>query len=115
MTEEKSTQGWVPQIDENLDLSQVIDLAFDYRGNTTIIKADGTNIVGYISNREDNVSEPYIECFDESGDGPFTIAYSEIVNIKFTGKDTAAGKSWEAWVKQREKEKAEKEARGTGS
>jgi hypothetical protein len=29
-----------------------------------------------------------------------TIAYSDIAALAFSGRDTAAGKSWEAWVKK---------------
>ncbi len=105
MSEEKSLEGWVPELGEGLSLARVIDMAFDYRGNTTIVKAGGTQVVGYIFNRNSNVREPYIQCFDEAGDGPFTIRYSEIERIEFTGKDTAAGKSWEAWMKRKQKEK----------
>ena len=50
--------------------------------------------------------EPFIQLFDEQGDGPFTIPYRDIATIKFTGKDTAAGNSWKAWVERKEKEKA---------
>ena len=46
--------------------------------------------------------------FDEAGEGPITIPYAEVATIKFTGKDTAAGSSWKAWVERREKEKAGK-------
>ena len=110
MPEEKTLQGWLPELGESRTLAQVIDLAFDYRGNTTIVRRDGTQIVGYIFNRNNDVPEPYIQMFDEAGDGPFKVLYSEIENIKFTGKDTAAGKSWEAWVARRKKRKAKKEA-----
>jgi len=100
-------EGWVPTIGEQLTLPEVIDLAFDYRGNTTIVKTDGTEVVGYLFNRNRLVSEPFIEYFDDKGDGPFALRYAEIANIKFTGKDTAAGNSWKAWVERREKEKDE--------
>lgn len=105
MQGDKSLQGWVPELGETLTLAQVIDLAYDYRGNTTIVKTDGTEIVGYVFNRNNNVPEPYIQWFDEAGNGPFTILYGQVQNIKFTGKDTAAGKSWEAWVRRRDREK----------
>ena len=39
---------------------------------------------------------------DGSDHGSQTIPYARIQSIKFTGKDTAAGRSWEAWVKRRE-------------
>ena len=94
-------EGWVPQIGEYLTLAEVIDFAFDYRGNTTIVKTDGTEVVGYLFNRNTLVPQPFIQFFDEKGDGPFTVPYSDIANIKFTGKDTAAGKSYEAWLRRK--------------
>ncbi|MEE9248430.1 MAG: hypothetical protein V3U79_07020 [Dehalococcoidia bacterium] len=106
MPEEENLEGWEPELDHDLSLVQVIDLAFDYRGNITIVKANGDQVVGYIFNRNSDAPEPYIEYFDESGNGPFPLLYSEIGNIRFTGKDTAAGKSWDAWLKRKEAEKA---------
>ena len=102
-----SLEGWVPEVGESLTLAEVIDFAFDYRGNTTIVRRDGTETVGYLFNRNHLVREPFVQYFDEKGDGPFTLPYAEIANIKFTGKDTAAGNSWKAWVERREKEKAQ--------
>jgi len=101
-------QGWVPKVGDYLTLAEVIDLAFDYRGNTAVVKVDGTEVEGYIFNRNRDVPEPFIQMFDLDGNGPFEIPYSEIQNIKFTGKDTAAGNSWLAWLERKEKEKAEK-------
>ncbi len=101
-------EGWTPTLGEDLTLAQVIDLAFDYRGNITVVKTDGTETVGYIFNRNHDIPEPFIQMFDQAGNGPFKILYAEIENIKFTGKDTAAGKSWAEWVERKEKEKAER-------
>ena len=99
-------EGWVPQIGEFLTLAEVVEFAFDYRGNTTVVKTDRTELVGYIFDRNSSAPQPFIQMFDESGDGPITIPYSEIANIKFTGKDTAAGNSWKAWLERKEREKA---------
>lgn len=109
---ERSLEGWVPELGEDLPLSRVIDLAFDYRGNTTVVKTDGTELDGYIFNRSADAPEPFIQMFDASGAGPFKIRYSEIRNIEFSGKDTAAGNSYAAWLKRKEKEKAERAASG---
>ncbi len=103
-------EGWVPEIGDSLTLAEVVDFAFDYRGNTTVVRTDGSEIAGYIFNRNALVPQPFIQMFDEKGSGPITIPYAEIVNIKFTGKDTAAGNSWKAWVERREREKAERAA-----
>jgi hypothetical protein len=105
-------EGWVPQINDYMSLQDVVEFAFDYRGNTTVVKGDGSEIVGYIFNRNSDAPEPFIQLFDERGDGPFNIPYRDIATIKFTGKDTAAGNSWKAWVERKEKEKA---LRGTAS
>jgi hypothetical protein len=102
-----SFEDWVPEIGEDLTLAQVVEHAFDYWGNVTVVKSDGSEIVGYVFNRNRDLPEPFIQLFDEAGNGPFKIRYAEIATIKFTGKDTAAGKSWAAWVQRREKEKAE--------
>jgi hypothetical protein len=41
------------------------------------------------------------------GGGKVSVSYAEIARLAFTGRDTAAGKSWETWVKKYvEKKKA---------
>jgi len=107
-----SLEGWVPEIGAACPLSQVVELAFDYRGNTTVVKTNGTEIEGYIFNRNADVPQPFVQLFDAAGDGPITIPYAEIRAIRFTGKDTAAGNSYEAWLRKREQDKAWP---GTGS
>lgn len=97
-------EGWVPELDESLTLAQVIDLAFDYRGNTTVVKRDGTEVEGYIFNRNADAREPFIQMFDPAGNGPLKILYSEIENIRFTGRDAAAGRAWAAWLERKERD-----------
>ena len=113
MAEEKRLQGWVPELGGELTLAQVIEFAFDYRGNVTVVKTDGSEVAGYLFNRNAELPEPFVQMFDDRGNGPFAIQYADIRNIKFTGRDTAAGKSYEAWVKRREKERA-RQQRGAG-
>jgi hypothetical protein len=104
---DQTMQGWEPGVGPDLPLAQIIDLAFDYRGNTTVVKTDGTEVDGYIFNRKADVPEPFVQMFDAAGAGPFKIPYAEIRTIKFTGKDTAAGNSYGAWLRRKEQEKAE--------
>src|SRR5215831_16351617 len=99
-------EGWVPQINEYLSLGEVVEFAFDYRGIFIFKQKTAYEIVGYIFNRNAEADEPFIQLFDEQGDGPFTIPYRDIATIRFTGKDTAAGNSWKAWVERKEKAKA---------
>ena len=99
-------EGWIPEIGAHLTLGEVIDLAFDYRGNTTLVKTDGTEVVGYVFNRDSRGTEPFLQYFDDRGEGPFTIPYSALTTIRFTGKDTAVGGSFKAWLERKERDRA---------
>ena len=105
-----SLEGWTPEIGPYLTVEEVIDFAFDYRGNTTIVRTDGSEIVGYVFNRDRAAATPFIQFFDEAGDGPFTLPYRDVANIRFTGRDTAAGNSWKAWLERKERLRAEQGA-----
>ena len=107
MTDEQTLEGWVPGPDVSLD--EIIERAFDYRGNVTLVRRDGTELVGYLFNRNATVAEPFVEMIDIAGDGPITIPYAAIRAIRFTGKDTAAGNSYTAWLDR----KAAARAQGT--
>lgn len=109
--EPESLEGWAPRVGPDLPLARVVDLAFDYRGNTTVVKTDGTEIHGYVFNRRADLADPFIQMFDADGAGPITVLYSAIRTIRFTGKDTAAGNSYAAWLKRKDREKAERAVR----
>ena len=78
----------------------------DYRGNVTVVRQDGTEILGYLANRDAHAREPFVQMFDAAGDGPFTLRYADIRAIRFTGKDTAAGNSYTAWLERKAAAKA---------
>jgi hypothetical protein len=98
-------EGWAPEPGPDLPLERIVDLAFDYRGNTTVVKEDGTEVPGYIFNRNADVADPYLELFDLAGAGPFRIPYAAIRTVRFTGKDPAAGNSYAAWLRKKEQDK----------
>ena len=105
-SDEGSLEGWEPVVGAETTLDHVIERAFDYRGDVTVVRRDGTELVGYLFNRNAEVREPFVQMFDRAGDGPIAIPYAEIRTIRFTGRDPAAGNSWKAWVERKEKEKA---------
>ena len=39
-------------------------------------------------------------------DEKLAVSYAQITRLAFTGRDTAAGKSWETWVKKYNEKKA---------
>jgi len=100
--ERENLQGWIPQLATEADVRAVIEKAFDYRGDVTITRKNGADVTGYLFDRRIG---PTLETsvvrlmLATSNDRP-AIPYSEIAAIAFTGRDTAAGKSYEAWVKK---------------
>ena len=110
MTDGATLEGWTPEIGKGVPLEEVIDKAFDYRGNVTVVKTDGSETVGYVFNRNRDVAVPFVQMFDADGAGPISISYADIRTIQFTGRDTAAGNSYAAWLRAKE---AAKSARQT--
>jgi hypothetical protein len=103
---EKTLEGWAPEPDAALPLARIVDLAFDYRGNVTVVLRDGRTLYGYVSNRDADAPAPYLEMFDGEGGGPHLVQLADVRTIHFTGKDTAAGKSYAAWLARKQAEKA---------
>ena len=44
--------------------------------------------------------------FPKNSNAKIAVSYSDIAALGFTGRDTAAGKSWEAWMKKYAEKKA---------
>jgi hypothetical protein len=100
MSGERSLEGWAPRVGDEMPLAEVIDLAFDYRGDVTVVLTDGRDLIGYVYNRDRDVTEPYLQLVDPTGTS-HTLRYTEVRTIQFTGRDTAAGTSYEAWLRRK--------------
>jgi hypothetical protein len=92
--EHENLQG--QRFDEPAQLGEALEKAFDYRGDVTIRKTDGSEIEGYIFDR----SAARVRVLPRNGEAKITIPYTEIAGVAFTGRDPAAGKSWQAWVQK---------------
>lgn len=110
--ERSPLEGWAPVVGVDASLEDVVEQAFDYRGDVTVVRRDGAEVVGYLFNRNIEAPQPFVQMFDRAGDGPLTIHYAEIRTILFTGKDTAAGKSYEAWLRRKTDRRTSDSARG---
>jgi hypothetical protein len=97
-----SLEGWAPEIADDETLAAVVEHAFDYRSDVTIATRGGLLRVGYVFNRRRDVSVPFLEILPAAGGPAETIAYAEIQSIAFTGRDTAAGNSYAAWLKRKQ-------------
>jgi hypothetical protein len=100
--ERENLQGWIPQLASEADVRAVIEKAFDYRGDVTITRTNGSDITGYLFDRRigPTLADSEVRLMLATGSERPAISYSEIASIAFTGRDTAAGKSYEAWVKK---------------
>src|SRR3989442_15479376 len=105
MTNGTAFEGWAPEIGRDVSLETVVDKAFDYRGNVTVVKTDGSETVGYVFNRNRDVAVPFVQMFDVDGPGPISIPYADIRAIRFTRRATAAGNSYPAWLRAKESAK----------
>ena len=102
MDPETTLEGWEPILGDRLTLVEIIDNAFEYRGDISLDRVDGTTVVGYLFNRNADVAIPFLEVLEATTGECLRLTYTQIRNIRFTGRDTAAGKSWEAWHRRRE-------------
>ena len=110
--ERENLQGWIPELASEADVRGVVEKAFDYRGDVTVTRRDGSQVTGYLFDRRigKTLTDSVIRLMLAASNERPTIPYSEIAGIAFTGRDTAAGKSYEAWVRKywEKREKGEK-------
>jgi hypothetical protein len=106
--ERENLEGWIPQLAGEEEIRQALEKAFDYRGDITITLKNGGKIEGYIFDRRTGrtLADSVVRLYPKSGNQKLAISYSDIAALAFTGKDTAAGKSWEAWMKKYNEKKA---------
>ena len=98
----ETLQGWVPTLASENELRTALEQAFDYRGDITITLKSGETVVGYVYDRRRGatLADSFARVLPQDNPQRRDIAYSEIAALVFTGRDTAAGKSWEAWVRK---------------
>jgi hypothetical protein len=96
----ETLQGWIPELASEPEIREALEKAFDYRGDVTITRKDGAKLEGYIFDRlgGKTLDSSYVRLLPKDSNQRLKIAYSEIAALAFSGRDTAAGKSWEAWV-----------------
>ena len=99
--EHEKLQGWVPTLASEEDLREALEKAFDYRGDVTLTRKDGSQIEGYLFDRRHgkSLAESLVRILPANAPR-VSIPYSDVAAISFSGRDSAAGKSWEAWVRK---------------
>jgi hypothetical protein len=95
-------EGWIPKLATETELRDALEKAFDYRGDVTITRKDGTRVEGYLFDRRNGptLDASVVRLIPQNSAQKISIPYSDIAALAFTGRDTAAGRSWEAWVRK---------------
>jgi hypothetical protein len=101
-------EGWIPELAGEEEVRQALEKAFDYRGDVTITGKDGSKVEGYIFDRRSGktLSDSMVRLYPKDSGEKLAVPYADIAALAFTGRDTAAGKSFEAWVKKYWEKKA---------
>ena len=118
------SQGMTFGSDDPQRLSAALRMAFDYRGDVTLELRDGRTLEGYIYDRRTKPS-PAVRILlrDPTSSGGsegeaqdrLLIEDHEIATLVISGKDTAAGKSFENWIKRYAEQKLRGESAGIES
>ena len=100
-TAHEKLEGSVPSLANEDDLCKALEQAFDYRGDVSITRKDGTKLEGYIFDRRSGagLADSFVRLLPKDGSPRIRISYADIAALAFTGRDMAAGKSWENWVR----------------
>jgi hypothetical protein len=104
----ENLEGWIPPLAREEEVRDALEKAFDYRGDVTITLKSGEKIEGYLYDRKSGktLTDSLARVMPKDKPGRMSVPYSDIAALAFTGKDTAAGKSFEAWVKKYQEKKA---------
>src|ERR1700722_11602294 len=105
----ENLEGWIPSLATDDEIRAAFEKAFDYRGDVTLTLKDGGKVEGYIFDRRSNgktLADCVVRLFPKNEDKKVSIPYSDVARVEFTGRDTAAGKSFETWVKKYAEKKA---------
>ncbi|MGB8030876.1 MAG: hypothetical protein WCF30_14590 [Terracidiphilus sp.] len=105
--EHEELEGSVPSLATDEELKNALEKAFDFRGDVTITLKSGEKIEAYIFNRQTGatLAESWVQYFAPNAPDKRKLAYHQIARLEF-GKDRAAGKHWEDWVKAYNEKKA---------
>jgi hypothetical protein len=107
-TVHEGIEGWVPELASDDDIRVALEKAFDYRGDVTLTLKNGTKVEGYIFDRVagSSLATSFVRLLPKTSNERLKVCYADISALAFTGRDTAAGKSFEAWIRKYWEKKA---------
>jgi len=109
----EARQGIVVDVSDPELLHHALKLAFDYRGDVAVTRrSTGREVEGYLYDRATGATpaDTVIRMIPSDGGDRVTIPFDDVEQLRFSGRDTAAGKSFETWMKKYVKKKLAGEA-----
>ncbi len=108
--ERENLEGWIPALATESETRDALEKAFDYRGDVTLTLKSGEVVEGYVYDRREGktLNDSMVRVMPAKGEDRSrrSIPYAEIAAVNFSGRDTAAGKTFDAWVKKYWEKKA---------
>ncbi len=105
----ETLQGWIPDLATPEDVRVALEKAFDYRGDVTLTLKSGERIEGYVFDRKSlgpGLGQCWVRLYARGRVEKISVAYSEIARLEFSGRDTAAGRTFEMWIQRYRESKA---------
>ena len=102
-TEIAARQGVVVDASDPERLHHALQMSLDYRGDVTVTRrSTGLEVEGYLFDRVRGATpaDAVIRMIPANGGDRVTIPVDDIEQLRFSGRDTAAGRSFETWMKK---------------
>lgn len=101
-------EGWIPSLASDDDIRDALEKAFDYRGDVTLTLKDGRVLHGYVFDRRHGarLQDSAVRIIPVGERAKVSVSYADIAALAFTGRDNAAGRTFEAWIRKYWEKKA---------
>jgi hypothetical protein len=70
-------------------------VAFDYRGNVTLLLDDDSRVEGYVA----DLGPETLRLWRRGETSTVEVPRQRVKRVELTGRDTASGRSWQTWLK----------------
>jgi len=92
-------QGIVIARDDMVRFDAALNWAVDYRGDVTLLTREGQELECYVFDRSKG-DEDALRCMAKGEAERCTVPVDSIQEVRFSGKDTAAGKTFDRWIER---------------
>jgi len=89
---------------------EALRIAFEYRGDVTLVLKDGSSVEGYVANVDHRGLDLWLAASAEKR----RISLDAVGGLIVTGRDRASGQSWKTWRRRYEADRAERQAFAAG-